>query len=68
MAILAAVFARVGALMMVAPAFGDLTIPPRVRLAIALGLTLAIAPVAAPAYPSAASFDNAFMLASLIGG
>ena len=67
-AILASVFARVGALMMVAPAFGDLTIPPRVRLAIALGLTLAIAPVAAPAYPSAASFDNAFMLASLIGG
>ncbi len=67
-AILAAIFARVGAMMMTAPAFGDFTIPPRVRLAIALGVTLAIAPAAAPSYPAGAGADHAFALAALIGG
>jgi flagellar biosynthetic protein FliR len=67
-AILAAVFARVGAMMMTAPAFGDFTIPPRVRLAIALGLTLAIAPAVAPTYPAGAGQGHAFALAALIGG
>lgn len=67
-AILAAVFARVGAMMMTAPAYGDFTIPPRVRLAIALGVTLAIAPTVAPSYPAGAGEGHAFALAALIGG
>ncbi len=67
-AILAAVFARVGAMLMTAPAFGDVTIPARVRLAIALGVTLAIAPAVAPDYPAGVGEGHAFALAALIGG
>jgi flagellar biosynthesis protein FliR len=65
--VLAAVFARVGAMMMTAPAFGDFTIPARVRLAIALGLTLALAPTVAPGVPAPPAGD-AFALLLLIGG
>lgn len=65
--VLAAIFARVGAMMMTAPAFGDFTIPPRVRLAMALGVTLAIAPAAAPALSAPAAGDS-FALLLLIGG
>jgi flagellar biosynthetic protein FliR len=39
------VFARVGAMVMTMPIFGDTTAPQRVRVILALGLTLAIAPV-----------------------
>ncbi|MCA8887955.1 MAG: flagellar type III secretion system protein FliR [Parvularculaceae bacterium] len=46
-----AVFARIGAAMMTAPAFGDFTLSPRIRLAVALAVTATLAPVVAPAYP-----------------
>ncbi len=49
--LLIAVFARVGALFMTAPALGDFTLSPRVRLAAALAVTAALAPVAAPMFP-----------------
>lgn len=65
--VLAAIFARVGAMMMTAPAFGDFTIPARVRLAIALGVTLALAPAVAPGMAAPAA-GEAFALALLIGG
>ena len=46
-----AVFVRVGALFMTAPALGDFTLSPRIRLAAALAVTAALAPVAAPFFP-----------------
>ncbi|MFN0022536.1 MAG: flagellar biosynthetic protein FliR [Parvularculaceae bacterium] len=66
--ILAAVFARVGAMMMTAPAFGDLTISPRVRLAAALGVTAALAPAVAGLYPTGAGEGGALALAGLLLG
>lgn len=65
--VLAAIFARVGAMMMTAPAFGDFTIPARVRLAIAFGVTLALAPVVAPGLPAPPA-EDAFALLLLLGG
>jgi flagellar biosynthetic protein FliR len=44
------VFARVGAMIMLLPAIGDMGVPPRVRLALALGISLALAPAVAPLY------------------
>jgi flagellar biosynthetic protein FliR len=46
-----AVFCRVGAMFMTAPAFGDFSLSPRIRLAAALAVTAALAPVMADAYP-----------------
>jgi flagellar biosynthetic protein FliR len=45
-----ATFSRLGAMMMTGPAFGDMTISPQIRLAIALAATLALAPAAASHY------------------
>ncbi|MCB2112216.1 MAG: flagellar biosynthetic protein FliR [Parvularculaceae bacterium] len=47
-----AVFARVGAMMMTAPAFGDFTLSPRIRLVIALGVSVVLAPAASSAFPA----------------
>ncbi|MEL7486566.1 MAG: flagellar biosynthetic protein FliR [Pseudomonadota bacterium] len=47
-----AVFCRVGAFFMTAPAFGDFSLSPRIRLAAALAVSAAVAPVAANAYPA----------------
>ncbi len=46
-----AVFCRVGAFFMTAPAFGDFSLSPRIRLAAALLVTGALAPAVIPAYP-----------------
>jgi len=46
-----AVFCRVGALFMTAPALGDFSLSPRLRLGAALAVTAALAPVMASAYP-----------------
>ena len=48
-----AVFCRVGAFFMTAPAFGDFSLSPRVRLAAALAVSAAAAPVAMSYYPQA---------------
>lgn len=45
-----AMFSRLGAMMMTAPSFGDLTISPQIRLALALAASLALAPAAVPHY------------------
>jgi len=51
------VFARLGAIVMLIPGIGETFIPPRIRLAFALALTLMLLPVVgrAPAQPAAAS-------------
>ena len=48
------VFARVGAMIMLLPAIGQAGIPSRVRLLLALAITVAFAPTVASNYPSTA--------------
>lgn len=62
-----AVFCRVGTMFMTAPAFGDFTLSPRLRLAAAIAATAALAPVAAPAYPDWARGGAGAMSAIVIG-
>jgi len=59
------VFSRVGAALMVMPAFGESYVPARVRLALALGITLAVLP-SLPARPPLP--EQPAELALLIGG
>ena len=47
----AMIFARLGAILMLLPGFGEPGIPPRIRLAFALAFALAIGPVIAPQLP-----------------
>jgi flagellar biosynthetic protein FliR len=61
-----AVFARIGAMAMVMPGFGELTLSPRIRLMIALGLTVAIAPLVSATLP--AMPGSAFAVTIFIGG
>src|SRR5690349_7677786 len=53
------VFARVGVLMMLMPALGERFVPARVRLALAIFLTLAMMPVVRPLLPAQALQGNA---------
>ncbi|MCC5992460.1 MAG: flagellar biosynthetic protein FliR [Rhodobacteraceae bacterium] len=46
-----AVFLRVGAMMALLPAFGEMVVPVRVRLAVTLAFTLVVTPAVAPALP-----------------
>lgn len=66
--ILFAVFARVGALFMTAPALGDFTLSPRIRLAAALAVTAALAPVAAQSFPDWARSGALSSMVALILG
>jgi len=61
-----AVFARLGAAIMVLPGFGELTIPVRVRLALALTLTFILFPLVADLIPPMP--ENPVRLAVFIGG
>lgn len=61
------VFCRVGAFFTTAPAFGDFSLSPRVRLAAALLVTAAMAPVAASNYPAITEQSHA-LFAGLIFG
>jgi flagellar biosynthetic protein FliR len=47
------IFARVGALVMLMPGFGEAMVPPHVRLAFALALSVVLAPVVGPRLPHA---------------
>jgi flagellar biosynthetic protein FliR len=49
------VFARVGSMVMLLPAIGDAGVPSRVRLALALAISFAMAPALAGAYPHVAN-------------
>src|ERR1700742_4673623 len=48
------VFARVGSMVMLLPAIGDMGVPARVRLVLALAITLALTPTVQSAYPAKA--------------
>lgn len=48
------VFARVGAMVMLLPAIGDIGVPSRVRLVLALAISVALAPQVQSAYPGIA--------------
>lgn len=48
----ALIFARVGAIMMLLPGFGEPSISPRIRLSFALAFGLALGPLLAPVLPS----------------
>ncbi len=63
-----AVLTRVGAMMMTAPAFGDFTLSPRIRLAIVLAVTAALAPAAAPSFPKLGQEPGMMTIAALITG
>lgn len=63
-----AVLTRVGAMMMTAPAFGDFTLSPKIRLAVALAVTAALAPAAAASFPKLAGETGALTIAALIVG
>lgn len=47
------VFARLGTALMLFPGFGETQVAPRVRLSIALGVSLVVLPVVAPGLPAA---------------
>ncbi len=57
------VFARLGTMVMVLPALGERSIPARVRLAIALAVTVAIAPVVMQTLPALPDHPVALFLA-----
>ena len=48
----ALVFARLGAILMLLPGLGETYVPPRIRLSLALVITLVVWPIAAPALPA----------------
>lgn len=54
----ALVFLRVGAIMALLPAFGERSIPARVRLVLALAFTLIIAPAVAPLIPPSPTLSS----------
>jgi len=59
------VFARTGAMIMLLPPLGDINVPARVRLMLALAVSLALAPTVTTAYPQTAP-QNAIVLGVLI--
>jgi flagellar biosynthetic protein FliR len=56
------VFSRVGAMIMLLPAIGDMGVPPRVRLSLALAISLALAPTVARLYTNIPDTPMAFGL------
>lgn len=48
------VFARTGAMLMLLPPIGDANVPARVRLLLAIGITMAMAPTVSASYPAMA--------------
>jgi len=48
------VFARTGAMLMLLPPLGDANVPSRVRLILALAISVALAPIVASSYPATA--------------
>lgn len=62
----ALLFARMGAMLMLLPGFGEAMVPPRIRLAFALSLAVCVAPVIAGRMPAPA--DTAWGMAAQVIG
>ncbi|HXP72952.1 MAG TPA: flagellar biosynthetic protein FliR [Stellaceae bacterium] len=62
----ALVFARLGSALMLLPGIGEIYVSPRLRLVLALGITLVATPVVAPALPRLPG--GAIELALMLGG
>lgn len=62
----ALVFARLGSALMLLPGIGEIYVSPRLRLVLALGITLVATPVVAPGLPRLPS--GAIELALMLGG
>lgn len=60
-------FSRLGTMIMIMPALGETSIPARLRLSIALALTLVLYPVGSAFYPGNLT-DNLLQLLTLFGG
>lgn len=60
-------FARLGSMIMLAPGFGETTVPVRVRLVFAFFLTLALQPIVAKLYPAGMSKALPVALTMLAG-
>lgn len=60
------VFARLGAALMLLPPFGDVFVPSRTRLALALALSLLVTPIAAPLLPAEPGSPLALVI--ILGG
>lgn len=60
-------FARLGAIVMLLPGFGETSVPVRIRLVFALFLTLALQPIAAPLYPAGLAKNVPAALVMLAG-
>lgn len=56
------VFSRVGAMIMLLPAIGDMGVPPRVRLSLAIAISLVLAPTVAHLYTNVPEAPAAFGL------
>jgi flagellar biosynthetic protein FliR len=61
-----AVFSRVGTMLMLMPVFGEISVTPRIRLSIALALSLVLSPLVAKLYPAEPATPSA--LAGLLFG
>lgn len=65
------VFLRIGAMLSLVPAFGEQSVPVRVRLALALAFTLVVLPAASaliPAVPQSAPLAAGLILAEVVNG
>jgi flagellar biosynthetic protein FliR len=60
-------FARIGAIAMLLPGIGETAVSPRIRLALALFLALALHPITAPLYPTGLAAQPA-KLSVFLGG
>lgn len=65
--VLGAVFLRVGAAMALLPAFGERMVPARIRLVLALGLTVLVAPAAGPTFGAHGNAVALLLSETLIG-
>jgi len=60
------VFARLGTMVMALPAFGDLSVSPRIRLALALAMSFVMLPIVRPLFPALP--DGLWAMSALIFG
>jgi flagellar biosynthesis protein FliR len=63
-----AVFLRVGAMMMLLPAFGEQAVPQRVKLALAIAFTLIVAPAVVAELPNLQPFPPRLLATEVLAG